>query len=517
MGKRFSIVNALRASAFVALLGIGSLAVGQSASAAALTCSWTGAGGDNLFSTAANWEGCGGAAPSGGSKLVFKYAKVTDEQQLTNDIDAAFGGVILEGTSESTNFKYIYISALKLVSGGFTSSTLSGNLSASIATGSGASYEDRELVAEGDVTLGDSFYFRNIKASGNVTVKAGASFSHHPDNSLAKLVLEEGARLNFHATDTNNVVSYPIEMNGGDGNQFGAQCAEFTGGNGMGFCSRYNDTTWRLTGTVTVNKNTTLSINNSARVIFAGTVNGKDKLSKSADSEDGVLQFGDEVVVTPPSVELKGELDDRYNVPKDQVATLIGKRASIFVHKGGVLKGTGIVSGSLFVSDGGVVAPGMSPGCLTVGSLSLYGEYQVEIGGKEACVGHDQIKVTSVGSYSAQVINAKLSVYGFGDFVQTKGDQFVIIDVAGTDQVTGTFKDLPEGAEVKAGNAVFTISYKGGDGNDVVLTAQNSVAAPKVPNTGFKMLTSSPIVAAVAAVAGVVAVAFLFKRASARK
>jgi hypothetical protein len=63
------------------------------------------------------------------------------------------------------------------------------------------------------------------------------------------------------------------------------------------------------------------------------------------------------------------------------------------------------------------------------------------------------------------------------------GERFVLISNDGTDPVTGTFAGLPEGALlsalgpeieesdiVVASNVQFRISYKGGDGNDVVLT-----------------------------------------------
>ncbi|WP_432135750.1 autotransporter [Streptomyces sp. bgisy154] len=46
-----------------------------------------------------------------------------------------------------------------------------------------------------------------------------------------------------------------------------------------------------------------------------------------------------------------------------------------------------------------------------------------------------------------------------------------VLDHAGTAATTGTFDGLPEGAEVRLAGAVYRISYRGGDGNDVVLTA----------------------------------------------
>ncbi|MCC9312714.1 MAG: LPXTG cell wall anchor domain-containing protein [Candidatus Nanosynbacter sp.] len=89
----------------------------------------------------------------------------------------------------------------------------------------------------------------------------------------------------------------------------------------------------------------------------------------------------------------------------------------------------------------------------------------------------------------------------------------------------GTFKDLLEGAEITAGGVTFKISYVGGDGNDVVLTAQNdSVApkdpkdpkAPKVPNTGGEKLAVN-LIGAIAGVASAAALLIVAKRKSFNK
>ena len=46
--------------------------------------------------------------------------------------------------------------------------------------------------------------------------------------------------------------------------------------------------------------------------------------------------------------------------------------------------------------------------------------------------------------------------------------EFTIIK--STDPIEGNFDGLPEGASLTIGNTPFTISYHGGDGDDVVLT-----------------------------------------------
>lgn len=90
------------------------------------------------------------------------------------------------------------------------------------------------------------------------------------------------------------------------------------------------------------------------------------------------------------------------------------------------------------------------------------------------------------------------------------------------------FKDLPEGAEITVDGAIFKISYVGGDGNDVVLTALNdsvapkaSVAskdpkAPKVPNTGGEKLAVN-LIGAIAGVASAVTLLIVAKRKSFNK
>ena len=65
-----------------------------------------------------------------------------------------------------------------------------------------------------------------------------------------------------------------------------------------------------------------------------------------------------------------------------------------------------------------------------------------------------------------------------GSFAPPRGATFTIIDVAGNGLGDGTFQDLPEGATLMVEGQPFTISYRGGDGNDVVLTAAADAPLP---------------------------------------
>ena len=61
-------------------------------------------------------------------------------------------------------------------------------------------------------------------------------------------------------------------------------------------------------------------------------------------------------------------------------------------------------------------------------------------------------------------------------FTPVEGNSFVIIDNDGADAVSGTFAGLAQGARVNLGGLNLSITYTGGDGNDVVLEAP--VGAP---------------------------------------
>jgi hypothetical protein len=58
-----------------------------------------------------------------------------------------------------------------------------------------------------------------------------------------------------------------------------------------------------------------------------------------------------------------------------------------------------------------------------------------------------------------------------GAFSPVVGTTYLLIANDGADPVAGEFRDLPEGASIGAGGGLFVVSYRGGTGNDVVLTS----------------------------------------------
>lgn len=106
-------------------------------------------------------------------------------------------------------------------------------------------------------------------------------------------------------------------------------------------------------------------------------------------------------------------------------------------------------------------------GYLWTKSLTITHQYAVDL----TSFNHDQAIVTG----SVTLTGASLAV-SLPNSSPPAGTPMTIISNDGSDPVVGTFAGLPEGATFTADGTPFTISYHGGDGNDVTLT----------PGTGVK-------------------------------
>ncbi|HND50762.1 MAG TPA: Ig-like domain-containing protein, partial [Pirellulaceae bacterium] len=147
--------------------------------------------------------------------------------------------------------------------------------------------------------------------------------------------------------------------------------------------------------------------------------------------------------------------------------------------QGGRLVGAGVVGGD--VSNSAIVAPGNSPGCIVINgdyTQSAAGSLNMEIAGLAPCTEHDQLQV------NGQVtLDGTLGVTLLGGFIPGPSTEYTIIDNDDVDPVVGTFAGLPEGHSLTVGGTVFLISYLGGSGNDVVLTALPPGCTIPVTNT----------------------------------
>ena len=155
---------------------------------------------------------------------------------------------------------------------------------------------------------------------------------------------------------------------------------------------------------------------------------------------------------------------------------------------GGRLEGNGVLERIL---GDGPFSPGHNgPGQLTasVVDMDLDSILAVELSGTNAGIDYDQVVVKERFNFIDP--SAALRVEMLPGFVGAVGNQYTIVRLDSTNSVgmptippgnTNGFNDLGEGSTFTLANgAAFRISYRGGDGNDVVLT---QIAARPILNS----------------------------------
>ncbi|MFI5428593.1 Ig-like domain-containing protein [Aeromicrobium sp. UC242_57] len=157
---------------------------------------------------------------------------------------------------------------------------------------------------------------------------------------------------------------------------------------------------------------------------------------------------------------------------------LIASSSSVQVASGATLAGSGVVPA---VS----VAGNLTPRGLATGNLSLTSTSAMSV--DLAADTNDRVDVAGTVQLSGPVLEPSLA------HVPSVGDSFTIVDNDGSDAVSGTFADLPEGAYLIVDGARLQISYVGGSGNDIVLTAALAPTTTTVSSSVPSAVTGEPI------------------------
>ena len=232
-------------------------------------------------------------------------------------------------------------------------------------------------------------------------------------------------------------------------------------------------------GAVTLNGNT-LTVNNSSGLssTFAGTIaNGTAsgavvKAGSGTFTLTGTEAYTGSTTVSAGSLIVNGSLTS----------------STVSVTGSGILGGVGSVGS---VINNGSVNPGASgaPGTLNIaGSLTLgTGNLVIDLSKTAA----DSVRALSSVNLTGATLSLNVGAV-------TTGEAFTILNVPGsTGGVTGTFVGLdgtPGHNTITAGGTVFTISYTGGDGNDIILTATGTATSilSHVLNGGIPYVNTTP-------------------------
>ncbi len=557
--------NLIRISLFVAML-LGTLLVSRGEVFAA-TKTWDGEGSDDNFSTASNWDG--DTAPVNGdsvvlpSDVIFSGCSGSSEVTLNNDLDSAsvtFAGVSVSGLAPNGCSPVLTVSGNEIKSSGDIIGNNGGNswdkLYLEVPLTLTSSAEVRAVGSTSSLSIGANnvtviavAFGGGVSGGGNLTIDSSHQYAGSYGgvcSSIATPIPFAGNSSGFsgglinvatessltispqtndiarHASSFTSSGSFDFALNNGQDMEFNKDIT-LNGGNITIQQQSYSDcealsTNKKLTisGNVTLTADTTFNMN-MADVHFAGTVTGKQHI-KVAEGQTGKVTFADGTSIESALKKLKidavADCDHLYSagLANNSVTVNVDCTTSEFyrfdnpmypLEVRGILGGNG-KTGHIKVLSGGRIAPGLSPGTITVSNIEWVegGVYEFEIGQ----TGADQI----IANGTVTLGNGTLSVVRFEGYVPKANDVYTIIANDGADAVVGTFKDLPEGATfTNSDGAVYRISYKGGDGNDVTLTV---VTAPKVPNTGFNMLKNNPILTLLVTSGSALAIALIARR-----
>lgn len=501
----------------------------------AATATWDGGGADNNFSTAANWSG--DAVPQDGDVLEFPAAVAPTDyaESLTDDIpNLSVAGINISGdsgTATCSNYKYYTLTgSVSLTLTGPINNTATGDcwgsfsLYTNVVLGANVSIDESgspiyimlgdyaatntlnmgsysltnnsadaigivsNISGSGDIISPTGIFLSgdNSGYSGTITVSAGI-LSAGSANSLgtAPLTVGNGSTLYLSAGTGNYSIANDITLSG-SGISSDPNGVKISFGGGQGGCGDVSTIT--MTGSVSISNDIVVSGNcNDTLNITNPNLNGH-KITLLAGSSATLTVGSQTQTPTYADFTITDNLPNQtLSIGQYQRYFLNGVRGNVTVYSKGILSGTG-TAGAIEVQAGGILAPGMSPGCLTSGNLTIDGgTYRAEVGGTEACTGYDQMKVTGTVTLSNNPI---LEATHYNKYKPAVNSNYIIISNDGVDAVAGTFKDLAEGATFKVDGYVYRISYKGGDGNDVSLSV---VSVPSIPDTGIAFIKNNPI------------------------
>ncbi|QJR13386.1 IPTL-CTERM sorting domain-containing protein [Usitatibacter palustris] len=135
----------------------------------------------------------------------------------------------------------------------------------------------------------------------------------------------------------------------------------------------------------------------------------------------------------------------------------------------------GTVGGDVIVQSTGYIASTSSYLALSTGNLTIAGTALVHIGGPAPGTQYGIINVTGTVNLTGGTLVLT------GGHSPSPGQVFTIITNDGGEPVTSTFAGLPEGGTVLLNGVPLRISYLGGTGNDVTLTALGGAPPVSVP------------------------------------
>lgn len=271
----------------------------------------------------------------------------------------------------------------------------------------------------------------------------GRVLSNLSNEANGRIIVDAGQRMVFAGEFNQNKDNGTIELSGGT-IEFNKTLTNETGGfiSGRG--------TFRGSS---VNTSAVGLINNGSVAFSAGI---SDIYGKVINNPDG------RIIVAGAST-LTFHDDMVHNGA--EIRTGFGSR-TVFL---GAATGAGPYTGTGTVEFQGDLRPGNSPanihfaGNIEIGASATT---HFEIAGMMPGVEYDRLTVAGT-----VILDGTLQLSLLNGFLPEVNSAFLLIDNTGSGPIIGMFSNLPEGTHFTSDGQLWTISYQGGTGNDLVLTA----------------------------------------------
>ena len=445
---------------------------------------WTGGGGDNNWDTPANWNT--DSVPGSSDDVTINIAAnvvhsndVTDSiNSLTSTEPLTISGGTLSVAAASTIDSTLSITGGTLTGTGNVSVSGLVTLTAGTLSGSSALDANGGILITGSST-GSSTLFQDGRTVNNA---AGQTATWSGDVSEIRML--DGAVFN-------NLGTFLAQGTGDFSDQGGAASSFVNTGSFTSSADFVVNVAFDVPGgSVDVQTGRLILENGGSSTGAAFNVESPGALefwnpytfdTSSTISGAGELHHVDFdfALVLPGNYALTGTtVVDAGTLQVD--GSLAGSTVILNSGNSGTLSGTGTVGP--ITAELGAVSPGdgAGPGILNAQGSVLLGAKDdsggglvVALNGPTPGAGYSQLNASGEVDLDpdGSFLDASLG------FTPASGEKFTIIK--STAPIVGTFGGLPEGASLTIGSTPFTISYVGGDADDVVLTAA-AAAAPTV-------------------------------------
>jgi hypothetical protein len=146
----------------------------------------------------------------------------------------------------------------------------------------------------------------------------------------------------------------------------------------------------------------------------------------------------------------------------------------IDVNRGGTLRGAGNIYGNVHV-NGGIVAPGNSPGTLNINGVYIQDEFStlsIELGGTEQGITYDLLRI-----YGTASLTGTLDINLYGEYTPTAGTSY---DILIADAIIGIGDAGFQGFTniIGPNGWIWTVQYMDGSTTDTVSLTANAVPIP---------------------------------------